>query len=90
MKKNYGKDHIETSFALQNLGQVYLLENNLEDAELTLKRALAIFHKNKYPDEYIILENLADVYQKKSKMTSSQYMKEQEIFYLEKAISIVT
>ncbi|MBS0185796.1 MAG: tetratricopeptide repeat protein [Proteobacteria bacterium] len=88
-EKNYGKNHIETSFALQNLGQVYLLENNLKDAEGILKRALSIIHKNKYPDEYIILENLADVYRKKSKILSSRALKEQEMLYLEQALSMV-
>ncbi|HQS84306.1 MAG TPA: tetratricopeptide repeat protein [Alphaproteobacteria bacterium] len=88
-EKNYGKNHVETSFALQNLGEVYLLENNLKVAESIFKRALSISHKNKYPDEYIILESLAEVYQRKSKKKTSEYLIEQERLYLEKALTII-
>ena len=95
-ENTYGKDNVETSFILKNLGQLYFLEGKLETAESILQNALKILQKNKHPNQYLILENLAEIYLKKSfiaKETNhteqAQYLKKQAISYLEKALEIM-
>ncbi|OJW52300.1 MAG: hypothetical protein BGO67_10640 [Alphaproteobacteria bacterium 41-28] len=65
-ENNYGKDHIETARILRNMGCVYLLEGNLETGEAYLRNALEIFKRNNHYESYVVLENLADLYLKKS------------------------
>lgn len=65
-EKNYGKNHIEIASILKNLGKVYILDNDLNTAESHLHRALNIAHKFHCPDFHTILENLAELYLKKS------------------------
>jgi len=62
----YGKDHTKTGAVLKYLGQTYLLEGNFQTANEIMDRTLKIFQKNKHPDQYIILESLAELYLQKS------------------------
>jgi tetratricopeptide (TPR) repeat protein len=63
--KTYGESHIETARILMNLGQAYLLKNSLTVAESYLKKSLKIFERNSHPDNYMVLEALADLCLKK-------------------------
>ncbi len=95
-ERTYGKDHIETGFVLKNLGQTYFLEGKLEIAECVMRKTLDIFHKNKHPDKYMALENLAEIYIKKSKnaqnlgnIPQSKHFKLQAISYQKKALEVI-
>jgi tetratricopeptide (TPR) repeat protein len=95
-KENYGNNHIQTASVLNALGKVYLLKNNLENSESLIKQALEIFEHNQHPDKYICLENLAELYLRKSNeekskgdIYKSKVLKKQSDDYFEKAIGII-
>jgi len=94
-EKNYGQGHTEIARVLRSLGQVYLLEGHTETAENFLNQALKIFEQNKHPESYTSLENLSDLYLKKSideinrkNIQQSNNYKEQAASYLKQAQGI--
>lgn len=95
-KKNFSENHSDVARTLMNLGEVYLLENNLEIAENLINKALTIFQKNKHPESYVALENLSELYLKKSKQAENngdlQYFaiyKTEAQTHLKKALEII-
>lgn len=81
----------------EQLGELYLLENDLENAEDFLNKALKIFRNDKQPKEYTCLESLAELYLKKSaevankgNVKKAQCFKTQAIDDLKKALEVVT
>ena len=94
-KKNYGNSNVEIAKVLRSLGEVYLLERNMEMAEDFFKKALIIFRDKKHPGAYSVLEGLSDIYAKKDSLAAlqanvlqSQDFKLQSIEYLKQAQEI--
>jgi tetratricopeptide (TPR) repeat protein len=95
-KKHYGNDHIETVRILRSLGIVYLTEGNLETAENLMIKALDSLHKSNSPEIYVILEDLAKLYLRKSflaeykgDLQQSQAFKNKAFEFLTQALGIV-
>ena len=93
----YGNHHIQTAGVLNSLGEVSTLKGDIETAENLLNRALDILQKNKHPESYISLENLADLYLKKfehavtiGNIQKATDFRTQSINYLKQAQEIVT
>ncbi len=63
----YGEKHIETARLLHTLGQLYLSEEHLETAGKYLYKALDVLKANDHTDSYKVLEDLAQLFLKKSK-----------------------
>jgi tetratricopeptide (TPR) repeat protein/DNA-binding CsgD family transcriptional regulator len=96
-KKNYGNKHIKTAQALRKLGKVYLLKGTLKTAENLLQKAFVIFQKHQSIEIYTVLEDLADLYLKKSALLlkegnhqNAQASKEQARDFLRQALEIVS
>lgn len=94
--RNYGENHIEPARVLYHLGNLYLLENNLEKSEHHLRQALNAFESSNHTDAYLVLEKLANLYLKKSKLVEennkaieSQNYKQQALAYLNQALHIL-
>ncbi|MCX7342827.1 MAG: tetratricopeptide repeat protein [Proteobacteria bacterium] len=89
-EKCYGKNHVQTGKALKNLGEIALLNNQLIEAEAFFCKALEIFQKNKHPEIYLILEDCAELYLKKSEQSNntkkSQELKKKSVSQLRQAI----
>lgn len=92
----FGKAHLKTAYILRDLGRVYLLEDHIETAEKFFDKALGIFQQSEHPELYSCLENLSDLYQKKSEhaknsgfSTQSQNFNKQGSRYLKQALEIV-
>jgi tetratricopeptide (TPR) repeat protein/DNA-binding CsgD family transcriptional regulator len=95
-ENQYGKDHLKTGPIFGNLGQIYLLEGRLEEAENMLNRALRIFQRYNHLKCYITLESLAALYLRKSQiaehqkdMQQAQNFKVKAREYLKQALEIV-
>ena len=95
-EKHYGKNHIETARILKSLGQNYLLQDDIKNAEAYFGNALNIFQKNNHSDLYMIYEDLAQLYQKKSTLEinkvniqQAQQFETQAFIYLKKALELV-
>jgi tetratricopeptide (TPR) repeat protein/DNA-binding CsgD family transcriptional regulator len=95
-ENTYGKNHVEAGFVLKHLAEVYLQEGNLEAAEKIIGEALNIFCKNRYPDKYVALEILGEIYLKKSinaknrrDIQYSQHLQLQAVSYLGQALDVV-
>jgi len=95
-EENYGKDHIQTAVVLNALGKNYLERNELDQGEVKFNEALKILQKDRHTDSYIILENLAELYAKKSAQFTkdgdsekAQYFKNQSAKSLKEAFSII-
>ena len=65
-KKNYGDKHVRTAELMNNLALIYMINNNLTQAEELLNKALNIFNESKHNGCYIILESLGDLYRKRA------------------------
>ena len=94
--KHYGKVHTEVAGVICNLGQVYLLEGQIEIAETLIDQALKIFQKNRHPDSYMCLEILAKLYLEKSIQAmdkedrqKSKIFKRRSTVYLNQALDII-
>lgn len=70
-EKNYGPHHVEIARSLCCLGKVYLCEHDLENAESTTLKSLNMFKHYCHPELYISLGNLADIYDKKSRVAKT-------------------
>lgn len=94
-EKHYGKTNIETAAILRDLGQVYLSQGCLEEAHKFLNSSLEIFQKNNHPESHIFLENLSDLYLKKSQIlirkgeNQSDVYNAQALDYLNQALRLV-
>ena len=95
-EKNYGKNHLQVGKILRDLGEIYLLEKNLDSAEQCFHKASELYKKSQKPDKYMLLESLAKLYIVKSKdehkklnEKKSQDFKNQATVYLEEALKIV-
>ncbi|MDP3444341.1 MAG: tetratricopeptide repeat protein, partial [Ignavibacteria bacterium] len=95
-ENTYGKNHVEAGFVLKHLAELYLQEGNLEAAEKIIGEALNIFCKNRYPDKYVALEILGEIYLKKSinaknrrDIQYSQHLQLQAVSYLGQALDVV-
>jgi tetratricopeptide (TPR) repeat protein/DNA-binding CsgD family transcriptional regulator len=93
---HFGTHHIETAHILESLGQLYFSEDNLEAAESSIRKALQIFQYKKHPKSYKSLENLAEVYLKKSieevnkgDNEQSHVFKTQAVSFLNQALEVV-
>ena len=84
--RHYGESHIQSGRVLRNLGQVYLAEGNLEQAEHFINKALAILQPYKCDDRYMCLENLAEIYLKKSAQERKAGETQKSQLFAEKAI----
>lgn len=90
-EKHFKEIHIEQARVWNSLGQVYLLENRLQSAENLLKQSFKVFQEKNHPDSYLSLENLAEVYIKKSmhvKEEDNKAFRNQAIDYLKQAQDI--
>jgi DNA-binding CsgD family transcriptional regulator/tetratricopeptide (TPR) repeat protein len=94
--KHYGQDHLETARILRDLGQVHYLEGNVSKGEKLTQEALTILEKNKHPELYTVLENLAELHLKKLengkeelRPSQAQNFQKQAIHYLAQALAIV-
>lgn len=92
-ERQYGKEHLKTAYILKALGKTYFLENNLETSEEFLQKALDIYQRKNHPDMYEILEDLSEVYDKKSKQIENiqefQFFEGKAINCLKQALQIV-
>ena len=95
-EKNYGKEHVETAHAIRYIGETYYLEEKLDLATNLFHRALEIFQKNNHSDQYMILEDLAEINFKKSVIATkngniehAQKFKDSSIRDLKEALKIV-
>lgn len=95
-EKTYGKNHIDFSLGLVNLGEFHLLEGNIIEAEKSFKKAAELLRQKNHPTYYIPLEQLAELYIKKSgdvikngSKRDSQSFTAQAISYLQQALEIV-
>ena len=94
--KNYGIDHIQTAHVQRVLGEAFMVEGDMETAESLFNMSLLVFQRKIHPEEYMALENLADLYQKKSAQALSDgYHKQSQSFntqaknYLNQALKIL-
>lgn len=83
--KYYGENHVKTARILRDLGNLDLLENNLENAGKLINKALNIFAMNKHPDIYTVFESLADLYLKKSIDYDKIHNNQQSVIFKEQA-----
>ena len=92
-EKRYGKDHLRTGQVLKSLGQIHLLQNNLQSAEAYLNKSLSVFQSYQYGERYLVLEDLADLFLKKSEAENNkktqQDLKKKSIDYLNQALEII-
>ena len=93
VKQRYGAEHIKFAQILQNLGEIYFLEGQMESAASATHKALKIFLKNKDPEIYVCLEKLADISIKQSSIAfndgahqESQELNKQAVDYLKRAL----
>lgn len=92
----FGKGHIKTARVLRSFGQNYFLEGHLEIAENYFYKALSIFQKNNHSDSYMILEDLAELFLKKSMIETkkgnaqqSQHFRNESVIHLKQALQLV-
>lgn len=83
----YDQNSIEIARILRNMGSTYFVKGDMKTANYFLHKALNIFQKNKHPERYMCLENLSDLYLKKS--ISKKNDKKQCQFYREKAVGYI-
>lgn len=95
-EKDHGKDHLQVGKILRDLGEIHLLEKNLDFAEQYFHKASEIYRNSQNFDKYMLLESLAKLYIAKSKdeheklnEKKSEDFKSQAIAYLEEALKIV-
>lgn len=95
-ESKYGREHIQYGKVLGRLGDVYLREGDFDKAEELFLKSLVILKKNNHTDAYFVLENLADLYLKKSKLEAdkgntqqSEDFKKQANIYLNQSLQIV-
>lgn len=94
--RRYGENHVLTARILRNLGHVYQLKNQLQTAEDFFKKALEIFRQNNHLEQCLVLEDLAEVYLKKSEdeetkghLKQSKIFKQQADNFLKQAFDVV-
>jgi tetratricopeptide (TPR) repeat protein len=92
----YKKNNNRTGNILKSLGDLYLLEKNLEKAEDFLNKALETFRNDKSPLEYECLESFSELHLKKSqeaikssKLKEAERFKAQAMNDLKQALEIV-
>ncbi len=78
-ENTYGRNHGDTAWALENLGKVYLLQDEVDMAENILKEALHILKNYKSSRQYMALEDLSDLYERKSDTKASVYYLKQAL-----------
>lgn len=95
-EEKYGSKHIKYAEILKELGSIYLREGYLDKAESFFQKSLETLKKNNHTGAYLVLENLADLYLKKSipsiKNESNQQVKSfktQAVSYLKQALEVV-
>jgi tetratricopeptide (TPR) repeat protein len=93
---NFGADHIDTARLHLSLGQLDMLEDNLELAERRLTKSFNIYKLYNNPERYTPLESLAELCLKKSlqikkigKFQQSQELQEQALHYFKQALEVV-
>jgi tetratricopeptide (TPR) repeat protein len=89
----YSDHHIRVAPISLNLGQVYLLQNELDKAGESIRIALGIFEQNNHPKCYMCYESLSDLYLEYYKnrindedIRQVQSHKERAIDFLNKAL----
>lgn len=94
-RNHYPEDHVRIARTLRNLSKLSLLEEREEEAVNFLNQALCLFEKNKHPEIYTILEDLAELSLKKSLIEEkkenallSQELKARTLAYLNQALEI--
>lgn len=88
--KEYKKDLIFNSHALNNLGRIYLLENQLETAEKLFHQSLNMLQQSNHPERYACLENLSELFLKKSIQTANKGDDPQFKDFKVKAVDYIT
>lgn len=94
-KKHYVKNHTRISLALRQLSNISFLESQLEATEAFLNEALSGSQMNKQPYVYMLLEDYAELYLKKSQMTHDNNLEQSDTFQkkaincLEQALEVV-
>lgn len=92
-EKQREKNINEIASLLRIYGQIYLLENSVELAEKCFQKALAILYKTNYLESYNILEDLAELYIRKSQHSANStelaIFRAQAIDYLRQAFEVV-
>ena len=94
---NYGRDHLETAYVLETLGELDLLTEKFDSSEKFLKEALSIFINNNHPEAYRTLEDLSDLYLKlyerkfrENERELAQKLKEEALQFLTQALELIT
>lgn len=94
-EKNYDKNHPVIAATLKDLGEVYLLKNQVKTAENFILKALRTFQQRQHPESYATLEILADIYLRKftdaihsGNRQESENLKKQALDYLNQAQQI--
>jgi uncharacterized protein HemY len=94
-EEHYGKSHLKTAHILGLLGQLTFQQNNIQNAEVLLRKAIEILITNNHPQSHRLLETLAELYLKKAEDAASQtdiklsqVLKKQAKNYLEQAWKI--
>lgn len=89
-------DPVEIAAATQALAEVYFLDDQLEDSENLIKRALKLFSQHKHPNISRSLESLSELYLKKSILSmdinnpqKAKIYKAQAISFLNQALKLV-
>jgi tetratricopeptide (TPR) repeat protein len=80
---------------LRDLGQVYLLEGQVDAAEDLINKALSILQRSNHLESYKCLENLSDLYYKKSIQVENkedikqfQNFKKKALLYLKQSLKV--
>ncbi|HQS84470.1 MAG: hypothetical protein B7Y25_06075 [Alphaproteobacteria bacterium 16-39-46] len=94
---NYGRDHLETAYVLETLGELDLLTEKFDSSEKFLKESLSIFINNNHPEAYRTLEDLSDLYLKlyerkfrENERELAQQLKEEALQFLTQALELIT
>ncbi|MCX7342828.1 MAG: tetratricopeptide repeat protein [Proteobacteria bacterium] len=94
-EKHYGKNHLRTALALKKIGEAYLTNGEIEQAEVLLNQSLNILEDLKHPDCHLLLESLAILYLHKAtkaewnrQFQQKSFLKEQAFKCLKKALLI--
>ncbi len=83
-KSNFGTKNTNYARNLDNLGRIYLLKGDLQNAEIFHKNAAEIYTQNQSPDSVLNLLAQANLYYQTGQFTASEYLYKQGLFLFSK------
>lgn len=83
-------DPVEIAATAQALAEVYFFDDQLEDSENLMKRALKLFSQHKHPNISRSLESLSELYLKKSTLSMNINNPQKAKMYKTQAISFLS